>query len=49
MLYIIYANTDSLIKKINNCKNDQKNLQHEKQENIFLADIQCQLFGNLDI
>ena len=40
-MYIIYADIDQTVKII------QKNLQQQKQKNIFLVDIQCRLFENL--
>ena len=49
MPYIIYADNESLIKKQITVKIIQENLQQQKQENIFLADIQIQLFGHLII
>ena len=47
MTYIIYADIESLIKKLMDVQIIQKNLQQQKQVNIFLADIQCQQFGDL--
>ena len=50
MLYIFYADIESLIKhKQMDVQIMWKNLQQQKQENIFLVDIQCQLFGHLII
>ena len=49
MPYIIYEENESLFKKKINIKIIQKTLQQQKQENIFLADIQCELFGHLII
>ena len=49
MPYIIYPELESLIKEINECANNPKNLQQKKQVNIFLADIQCQQYGLLII
>ena len=42
MLYIIYADIEFLIKKIDKCNNDLEKLSTAKIGNIFLADIQCQ-------
>ena len=47
MLYIIYADIESLIKKIHDCKINSEHFS--KERNIFLADIQWQLFGQLMI
>ena len=44
MSYIIYANIESLIKKIDGFANIQKILQPLKLESIFLVDIQFQLY-----
>ena len=46
---IIYADLESLIKKINKCKIIEKNLQQQKYVNILLVVIQCQLYGHLII
>ena len=47
--YIIYADIESLTRKIDGCENIQKILQQQKQASTFLADIQYQQFGDLII
>ena len=47
LLYIIYADIESLIKKM--VKVIEKNLQEQKQENKLIADIQYQQYGHLII
>ena len=47
MPYIIYADIESLIKKQMNVQIISEILQQQKQMNIFLANIQCQQFGQL--
>ena len=49
MPYIIYANIESLIKKIDRCANNPENSSTKKQVDIFLVDIQCQQFVHLII
>ena len=44
---IIYADLESLIKKLATVKVIQKSFQQQKQVNIFVADIQCQLYRYL--
>ena len=45
MPYIIYADLESLIKKTDGCANNQKKSLTKKKANMFLVDIQCQLYG----
>ena len=45
MSYIIYAEIESLIKKIDVCTNNPKNLSTKKQVSIFFVDIQFSQFG----
>ena len=47
--YVIYADIESLIRKIDGCVNNPKNLQQQNQVSIFLVDIQCEQFGYLII
>ena len=48
MQYIIYADIDTLIKKIDGCANNPEILQQQKQVSIlFHAEIQSQQFGHL--
>ena len=49
MPYVIYADFESLIRKIDGCVNNPKNLQQQNQVSIFLVDIQCEQFGYLII
>ena len=49
MPYVIYADIESLIRKIDECVNNPKNLQQQNQVSIFLVDIQCEQFGYLII
>ena len=49
MPYIIYADIESLIKKIDGCANNPQILQQQKLESMLLADIQCQQFRDLII
>ena len=44
---IIYADLESLIKKLATVKVIQKSFQQQKQVNIFVVDIQCQLYRSL--
>ena len=47
MSYIIYADIESLIKKVDEYANNSENSSTRKIGEIFLADIQCQQFGPL--
>ena len=47
MLYVIYADFESLIRRIDGYANSPKILQKQKYVNIFLADIQSQQLENL--
>ena len=47
MPYIIYADTESLIRKPDGHENNSGIVQQQKQVTIFLVDIQCQLFVDL--
>ena len=49
MPYVIYADIESFIRKIDGCVNNPKNLQQQNQVSIFLVDIQCEQFGYLII
>ena len=49
MPYIIYADIESLIKKIDGCASNSENSLTTKIGDIFLVDIQCQLCGLLII
>ena len=44
LLYIIYANMESFIKKIDWCSSNPENFSTTKLGSIFLADIQYQQF-----
>ena len=46
LLYVIYADLESLIEKIDGCVN---NLQRQKLESMFLMDIQFEESGDLTI
>ena len=48
MPYIIYAEIDSLIKKIDGCANNLENLQQQKLGSLLLVDIQYQPYGFFD-
>ena len=41
MPYIIYADLDSLIKKLDGCANNPEKPSKTNIGNIFIADIQC--------
>ena len=45
MSYIIYAEIESLVKKIDVCTNNPENLSTKKQVSIFFVDIQFPQFG----
>ena len=45
--YIIYADIESLFKKIHGCANNPENSSTTKIGGHFLVDIQCQQFGHL--
>ena len=48
MPYIIYANIESLIKKLHGCAHNPESSSTIKMgEHIFLVDIQCQQIGHL--
>ena len=47
MSYIIYADIESLIKKVDEYANNSENSSTRKIGEIFLVDIQCQQFGPL--
>ena len=47
MSYIICADTESSIKKVVECANNQEKSLTKEQANMFLVDIQCQLDGLL--
>ena len=48
MPYIIYADIESLVKKLDGCANNPENSSTTKiGEHIFLVDIQCQQIGHL--
>ena len=47
MSHIIYADIESLIRKIDGCTNNPEDSSTKKLESIFLADIPCQQFGDL--
>ena len=47
MPYIIYFDIESLIRKIDGCANKPENFLTKKWANMFLVDIQCQLYGLL--
>ena len=47
--YVIYADIESLIRKIDGCVNNPNNLQQQNQASLFLVDIQCEQFGYLII
>ena len=49
MVGIIYADIESLIRKIGRCAHNREKFQTKNLKSIFLADIQCQQFGNLII
>ena len=49
MSYTIYADIESLIRKINRCANNPETSSTKNQVRIFLVDIQCQQFGDLII
>ena len=45
--YNIYAGIERLIEIIDGCANNPEIAQQQKLENIFLPDVQCQLYGLL--
>ena len=45
--YIIYGDLESWLRKLMDVQTIWENYQQQKQENIFLADIQCQLYIEL--
>ena len=47
MSYIICADTESSIKKVVGCANNQEKSLKKEQANMFLVDIQCQLYSLL--
>ena len=48
MQYIIHADVESLIEKIDNCKNNpEKIFSNKNRKNIFLVHIQCEQFVHL--
>ena len=47
MTYIVYDDIESLIRKQIDAQTIQKNIKHQKQANMFLADVQYQLNGLL--
>ena len=47
MSYIIYADIESLIKKVDEYANNSENSSTRKIGEILLVDIQCQQFGPL--
>ena len=49
MPYIIYADVESLIQKIDGCANNPENSSATKQVSISLMDTQCQQFWHLMI
>ena len=49
MTNIIYADVESLIKKVGGCANNPENSATTKIGEHFLVDIQCQLYGLLII
>ena len=49
MSYIIYADIESLITKIDGCANNPEKSSRTKKGSIFLVDIQCQQCGYLII
>ena len=46
MPYIIYADIESLIKRIDGCANNPEDSSTTKMESIFLVDFQCRLHGH---
>ena len=46
MKYIVYADLESLIKKIDRCANNAKK-SSKRQVNMSVADIQCHLYAHL--
>ena len=49
MKYVIDNNLESWVIEIDRCVNYPENLQQQKKDNMFFADIQCLKFGHLII
>ena len=49
MKYVIDNDLESWVIEIDRCANYPENLQQQKKDNMFFADIQCQKFGHLII
>ena len=49
MKYVIDNDLESWVIEIDRCVNYPENLQQQKKDNMFFADIQCQKFGRLII
>ena len=47
MKYVIDNDLESWVIEIDRCVNYPENLQQQKKDNMFFADIQCQKFGHL--